>query len=85
MMNGFSTTAKRMDYWRLKMFKKVINQHIPFMASLSSYISALQNEENVNVNYPISILVHETACQRLEGQKTSAIKCNSGKEKGGGL
>ena len=48
-------------------------------------ISALQNQENFNVNYPISILVHETACQRLEGQKTSAIKCNSGKEKGGGL
>ena len=48
-------------------------------------ISALQNEENVNDNYPISILVHETACQRLEGQKTSAIKCNSCKEKGGDL
>ena len=48
-------------------------------------ISALQNQENFNVNYPISILVHETACQGLEGQKTSAIKCNSGKEKGGGL
>ena len=36
-------------------------------------ISALQNEENVNDNYLISIPAHETACQRLEGQKTSAI------------
>ena len=48
-------------------------------------ISALQNEENVNDNYAISILVHETVCQRLEGQKTSAIKCNRCKEKGGDL
>ena len=48
-------------------------------------ISALQNEENVNDNYLISILVHKTACQRLEGQKTSAIKCNSFTEKGGDL
>ena len=45
--------------------------------------SALQNEENINDNYPISILLHETACQRLEGQKTSAIKCDSCKERGG--
>ena len=36
---------------------------------------------NVNDNYPISNLVHETVCQRLEGQKTSAIKCDSCKEK----
>ena len=37
-------------------------------------ISALQNEENFNNNYPISIPVHETACQKFEGQKTSTIK-----------
>ena len=48
-------------------------------------ISALQNEENVNDNYPISILVHKTACQRLEGKKASPIKCNSCKEIGGDL
>ena len=44
-------------------------------------ISALQNEENVNDHYLISILVYETACQRLEAQETSAIKCDSCKEK----
>ena len=43
-------------------------------------ISASQNEENVNDNYPISILAHETA-----RSKTSAIKCDSCKEKGGDL
>ena len=46
---------------------------------------ALQNEENVNDHYLISILVHETACQRLEAQETSVIKCDSCKEKGGDL
>ena len=48
-------------------------------------ISASQNEENVNDNYSISVLVHEKACQTLEGQKTSATKCDSYKEKGGDL
>ena len=41
MMNGSSATAKRMDSWRLKMFKKAINQHIVFMASSSSYSISL--------------------------------------------
>ena len=48
-------------------------------------IFALQNEKNVNDHYLISILVHETACQRLETQEMSAIKCDSCKEKGGDL
>ena len=48
-------------------------------------ISALQNGENVNDNYPISILVHETVCQRLDGLRTSAIKCDCWKEEGGDL
>ena len=48
-------------------------------------IFALQNEENENDHYLISILVHETACQRLEAQGASAIKCDSCKEKGGDL
>ena len=38
--------------------------------------------ENVNDNYLISVLVYETVCQRLEGQKASAIKCDSCTEKG---
>ena len=48
-------------------------------------ISALQNEENVNDHYLLSILVYETACQRLKDQKMSAIKCDTCKEKGGDL
>ena len=48
-------------------------------------ISALQNEKNDNNNYPISILVHETAGQRLDGQRKSAIKCDCCNEKGGDL